>query len=69
MDQDNKQNLLADSDLIDAKSTIEKITTAYQKKVVGQDELRLAMLVALISNGHVLLESVPGPVYAGSPSK
>ncbi|MCR5572823.1 MAG: MoxR family ATPase [Candidatus Saccharibacteria bacterium] len=60
MDQPNNQNLLVDSDLIDAKRIVEKITAAYQKKVVGQDELRLSMLVALIANGHVLLESVPG---------
>ena len=60
MDQQNNQGLLVDSNLIDAKSIIEKITTAYQKKVVGQDELRLSMLVALIAGGHVLLESVPG---------
>ena len=60
MDQPNNQNLLVDSDLLDAKKIVEKITAAYQKKVVGQDELRLSMLVALIANGHVLLESVPG---------
>ena len=59
MDQDS-QNILVDNDLAVAKNVVEKITKAYQKKVVGQDELRLAMLVALIANGHVLLESVPG---------
>ena len=40
--------------------TITKLYNAYQTKVVGQEELRLAMLVALIANGHVLLESLPG---------
>lgn len=40
--------------------TINKITAAYSKKIVGQEELRLAMLVALIADGHVLLESLPG---------
>ena len=59
MDQLNN-NLLVDSELADAKKIVEKITIAYQRKVVGQDELRLTMLVALIANGHVLLESVPG---------
>lgn len=59
MDQLNN-NLLVDSELADAKKIVEKITVAYQRKVVGQDELRLTMLVALIANGHVLLESVPG---------
>ena len=60
MDQQNSQSLLVDNDLADAKRIIDKITIAYQRKVVGQDELRLSMLVALIANGHVLLESVPG---------
>ncbi len=40
--------------------TIKKIMDAYQTKIVGQEELRLAMVVALIANGHVLLESLPG---------
>ncbi len=40
--------------------TINKIVNAYQTKVVGQEELRLALIVALIAEGHVLLESLPG---------
>lgn len=54
------QQLLTEAELIDSKHIVEKITAAYQKKVVGQDDLRQSMLVALIANGHVLLESVPG---------
>ena len=57
MDQSQQ---LSEAEMIDSKKIIERITKAYQKKVVGQDELRLAMIVALIANGHVLLESVPG---------
>ena len=40
--------------------TIQKLIDAYKTKIVGQEELRLAMIVALIANGHVLLESLPG---------
>ncbi|MBP5647702.1 MoxR family ATPase [Candidatus Saccharibacteria bacterium] len=40
--------------------TINKLMNAYQTKVVGQEELRLALVVALIAEGHVLLESLPG---------
>ena len=40
--------------------TINKIINAYQTKIVGQEELRLALIVALIAEGHVLLESLPG---------
>ncbi len=44
----------------DKMDTIKKLMDAYQTKIVGQEELRLAMIVALIANGHVLLESLPG---------
>jgi MoxR-like ATPase len=38
----------------------QRITTEIRKIFVGQDELVLGTLVALFSNGHVLIESVPG---------
>jgi MoxR-like ATPase len=42
------------------KELFDKITTEIRKIYVGQDELVLGTLVALFSNGHVLIESVPG---------
>ena len=56
----NQGNTLSDAELNEAKGIISKLSTAYSKKVVGQEELKLAMEVALIAGGHVLLESVPG---------
>ena len=38
----------------------DRITAEIGKIFVGQDELVLGTLVALFSNGHVLIESVPG---------
>ncbi len=38
----------------------DRVTTEIGKLFVGQDELVLGTLVALFSNGHVLIESVPG---------
>ncbi len=38
----------------------EKITLEIGKVIVGQDEIIEQMLIALISNGHCLLEGVPG---------
>ena len=38
----------------------DRITGEIGKIFVGQDELVLGTLVALFSNGHVLIESVPG---------
>lgn len=43
-----------------AKKIIEVMTNSFRSKVVGQDNLRVGLLVSLITGGHVLLESVPG---------
>ena len=56
----NNNITLNESELSDARQVLTKISEAYRKKVVGQDELRLSMLVSLIAGGHILLESVPG---------
>ena len=42
------------------KQLFDRITSEIAKLFVGQDELVLGTLVALFSNGHVLIESVPG---------
>ena len=42
------------------KQLFDRITSEVAKIYVGQDELVLGALVALFSNGHVLIESVPG---------
>jgi MoxR-like ATPase len=42
------------------KQLFDKITSEIAKLYVGQEELVLGTLVALFSNGHVLIESVPG---------
>lgn len=43
-----------------SKQIISKITDSYYKKMVGQTRLGWSLLIAIISNGHILLESVPG---------
>lgn len=40
--------------------TITTVSNAFSSRVVGQDNLRIALLVSMITGGHVLLESVPG---------
>lgn len=42
------------------KQLFDRITAEIGKIFIGQDELVLGTLVALFSNGHVLIESVPG---------
>ena len=51
---------LTEEELDFSKSVISKINQYYSARIVGQQNLQTALLVALLANGHVLLESVPG---------
>ncbi|MEH0108971.1 AAA family ATPase [Tersicoccus sp. MR15.9] len=43
-----------------ADRSLTAVAAAYDAKVVGQQRLRETLLTALLTGGHVLLESVPG---------
>ncbi len=43
-----------------ATDLVDLIATAFSAQVVGQEQLRRTLLVSLLAEGHVLLESVPG---------
>ncbi len=43
-----------------ARGILGAIVARFDEKVVGQSSLRTSLLVALLTGGHVLLESVPG---------
>lgn len=47
-------------ELSNAVGIIQKIQNYYESKVVGQSYLGYALLISLMTNGHILLESVPG---------
>jgi MoxR-like ATPase len=51
---------LASADQARATRILSAVTAYYDAKVVGQEGLRRSLLIALITGGHVLLESVPG---------
>lgn len=51
---------LAAGELSRATESIERVKTAFSSRVVGQERVRTALLVTLLAEGHVLLESVPG---------
>lgn len=55
----NGGSLSAD-DLAKAKAIIDAIGVEFRSKVVGQENVYLSLMVALLANGHILLESVPG---------
>ena len=39
---------------------IQQVRTALQSVIVGQDELLDGLLIALLADGHALLEGLPG---------
>lgn len=51
---------LTAEELEQATATISRISEAFSSRVVGQHRVRTALLVTLLAEGHVLLESVPG---------
>lgn len=51
---------ITDYDLNRAKEISDTVLSYYNSKVVGQPFLGAAILVAMMNNGHILLESVPG---------
>ncbi|MDJ0313953.1 MoxR family ATPase [Arthrobacter sp. H35-D1] len=48
------------AELAHAQQLSERIAHSFEYKVVGQGRLRETLLIALMTGGHVLLESVPG---------
>ncbi len=52
--------LLAEEIASPTHDLFQRITSEIEKVFIGQSELVLGTLVALFSNGHVLIESVPG---------
>ena len=59
MDTNENSNISVE-ELEKAKEIINKIWTYYSDRIVGQRNLGMSLLIALISNSHVLIESVPG---------
>lgn len=49
-----------EGELEKVQDILNRITTSYSKHVVGQEKLKTSLLVALLTGGHILLESVPG---------
>ncbi len=47
-------------ELEEIRDTVEAIKTEVRKAVIGQDEALRLMLIGLLTDGHILLEGVPG---------
>ncbi len=56
-----KQNCnITEEELNRGQEIIHSIENYYSKRIVGQKNLQKSLLIALMANGHILLESVPG---------
>lgn len=51
---------LTDAELGRATELLGRVNALYGQRVVGQEDLRQSLVAALLSQGHVLIESVPG---------
>lgn len=51
---------LSDAELAQATAQLAGIEAMFSQRVVGQEELRRALIAGLLAKGHVLIESVPG---------
>ena len=51
---------LSEAELARSGELLNKIQVLYGERVVGQADLRQSLLAALMTRGHVLIESVPG---------
>ncbi len=51
---------ISEEEMKKCNTIVNRITEYYTKRIVGQKNLQSSLLVALIANGHILVESVPG---------
>ncbi|NVK51463.1 MAG: MoxR family ATPase [Flavobacteriaceae bacterium] len=58
--QEENQAFSSRIDLSKLKESVTKIKEQLQKVIVGQDDFIELLLVALLADGHVLIEGVPG---------
>ena len=56
----NQQKNISDEEIKKSNEIINNLMNYYEGKIVGQKNLQKSLLIALLANGHVLLESVPG---------
>ncbi|MBP3708714.1 MAG: AAA family ATPase [Clostridia bacterium] len=59
MEEENISKI-SELELQKCNEIITKIQNYYSEKMVGQYRLKVSLLAAVIANGHILLESVPG---------
>lgn len=58
--QPAERRAITDDEIAHSHEVVTRLTDAFDSKVVGQSRLRTCLLVAMLAEGHILLESVPG---------
>ncbi len=58
MENTNKQ--ITNEELQKSSQIIGNLWKYYQERVVGQTGMGMSLLISIIANGHIILESVPG---------
>lgn len=55
-----ENNNISMEEIQKSNAIIKAISNYYTSRIVGQRNLQLSLLISLIANGHILVESVPG---------
>ncbi len=55
-----RKDSISPEELTRSNEIIKKIQDYYAERIVGQKNLQNSLLICLMANGHILLESVPG---------
>ncbi len=50
------EHTISDTQIQQARETLQVLKNEIQKKIVGQDDLIDSILIAFLANGHILLE-------------
>ena len=56
----SNENLMPDSDINPVRESIQALEAFINSRILGQPELVSRMLVALLADGHLLVEGAPG---------
>lgn len=54
------ENNISEEELNKCNEIIGMLWNYYSERIVGQKNLGISLMVTLMTNGHILLESVPG---------
>ncbi|MBP5261343.1 MAG: MoxR family ATPase [Clostridiales bacterium] len=55
-----KYSVISEAEIRNALTVVQRINAYYYEKMVGQKDLGTSLLMTLMVNGHILIESVPG---------